>query len=112
MLLIFNYTAFNFFFELLITMVVVSLLVLLFSMDTSLSFVCFQGFIPKKLQRMDISLVAACMAMFFLYAASLSTDHQLLCSAFLSLRMLLIFSLKVRLPRSTSPCVVGILGAP
>ena len=91
-------------------MVVVSLLVLLFSMDTSLSFVCFQGFIPKKLQRMDISLVAACMAM--LYAASLSTDHQLLCSAFLSLRMLLIFSLKVRLPRSTSPCVVGVLGAP
>ena len=60
-------------------------------MDTSLSFVCFQGFIPKKLQRMDISLVAACMAMFFLYAASLSTDHQLLCSAFLSKNVTYIF---------------------
>ena len=47
-------------------MVVVSLLASLFSIDTSLLFVSFHGFIPKT-TTYGISLVAACMAMFFLY---------------------------------------------
>ena len=43
----------------------------LLAIATSLLFVSFHGFIPKTTTH-GISLVAACMAMFFLYAASLS----------------------------------------
>ena len=74
--------------ELLVTMLVVSLLVSLISVDTSLLFVSFHGFIPKTVQY-EISLLAACMAMFFLYVVSLSTEHQLLSSVFFSPRMVL-----------------------
>ena len=69
--------------ELLVTMLVVSLLVSLISVSLS-----FHGFIPKTVQY-EISLLAACMAVFFLYVVSLRTEHQLLSSVFFSPRMVL-----------------------
>ena len=55
--------------------------------------------------------IALCNEMFFLYAASvrncticLNSDHVLW--------VMLMFSLTVKLFRSTRPCVVGVLGAP
>ena len=108
MLLIFIYTVFNFFLssdwsscallwddELLVTLVVASLLASLLSV---IVFFFFPMVLSQKLQCME-----------FLWWQE---EHHLRSSAFFSLRMLLMFSLKVRLPRSTSPCVVGVRGAP
>ena len=51
--------------------------------------VFFHGFIPKT-ATYGISLVAACMAMFFLYASSPSTEHAEL-SFFLSKNVINVF---------------------
>ena len=73
--------------------------------------ISFQGSIPNTTSYSTL-FITLCNEMFFLYAASLRTLHHLFQFWSRSLSMLVMFSLTVKLFRSTRPCVVGVLGAP